>query len=189
VAWLFSKIALERFGLLDMEGLEVLVPGKGFEPGDRLRYCVYGLLAVTLGLGKIGKVPTLYPLVCSVNSSSLLAFDGVTIHVGLQHVSYAWSCLCDRDFQIAAHCLKLLQIDPPIDHAIAVRAYALQRAGGVAGLDAVGHLSGGHLRRAAREAVDTARPAGLLRSRPPVGEKAAKFFAPNQRRPLIVNGL
>jgi hypothetical protein len=65
----------------------------------------------------------------------------------------------------------------------------LQGAGGVAGQDAVGHLSGGHLRCAAREAVDTARPADLLCARPPVGEKAAKFYTPNQGRALIVDGL
>src|SRR4029077_9069530 len=52
--------------LLDMERLEVLVPRIGFEPGNRLRHRINGLLAVALSLGEKGKVVTLHPLVCGV---------------------------------------------------------------------------------------------------------------------------
>jgi hypothetical protein len=45
---LVGKIALEGLGLLDMERLEVLVPGKGLEPGNRLRHRIDALLAVAL---------------------------------------------------------------------------------------------------------------------------------------------
>jgi len=64
----------------------------------------------------------------------------------------------------------------------------LQDGGGVAGLDAVGHISVRHLWRTASDAVDTTWSAGLLRASPPVGEKAAKLFAPNEDRTLIIDG-
>ena len=66
VAPLVGKVALERLGLLDMERLEVLVPGIGLEPGNRLRHRIDGLLAVALSLGKIGEILALHPLVCGV---------------------------------------------------------------------------------------------------------------------------
>jgi hypothetical protein len=44
-AALFGKIALEGLRLIDMERLEVLVPGIGFEASNGMRHCVNGLFA------------------------------------------------------------------------------------------------------------------------------------------------
>src|SRR5215472_13699023 len=108
-------------------------------------------------------------------SLSLLA--GVTVHGEDSALSYAWSRLCDRDVQVAAHCAQLQRIDPTVDHPVAVRADAPQRARGVAGLDALGHAPCGHLRRAAWQAKDTARTAGLLSACPALGQEAPEFLA------------
>jgi hypothetical protein len=51
-AALVGEIALERLGLLDMEGLEVPAPGKGFEPGNRLGNRVYPPDQFTLHLSE-----------------------------------------------------------------------------------------------------------------------------------------
>ena len=53
MASLVGKVAFRRLGLLDMERLEVLVPGIGFESGNGLRHRVNALLAVALSLGKV----------------------------------------------------------------------------------------------------------------------------------------
>jgi len=95
--------------------------------------------------------------------------------------------LCDRDLQITAHIGKFLRIDPAIDHPVAIGTNALQGAHVVAGQDAVGDLSSWHFWCPASEAVDTAGPARLLCSCPPVGKEARKFFASNQGWPLIVD--
>src|SRR5262249_4579622 len=85
VAPLVGEIALKALGLLDMERLEVLVPGIDLEPGNRLRQRIDALLAMTLSLGKIGEVLALHTLVCgvvvghrlspSVESQFTLGFD------------------------------------------------------------------------------------------------------------------
>src|SRR5206468_3331323 len=66
VSPLVNKVALEAPRLLDMERLEVLVAGIGFELGNRLRRRINGLFAVPLSLGKIGEVSALDPFVCGV---------------------------------------------------------------------------------------------------------------------------
>src|SRR5262245_26729552 len=68
-----------------MERLEVLVPGIGLEPRNRLRRRIDGLLAVALSISKIGEVLALHPLICgvvaghrfspSVESQFTLGFD------------------------------------------------------------------------------------------------------------------
>src|SRR5262249_47314006 len=68
VASLVGKIALEGFGLLDMERSEILVPGVCLEAGNRLCHRIDALLAVALSLGEIGEVLAL-SLVCSVVAS------------------------------------------------------------------------------------------------------------------------
>jgi hypothetical protein len=60
VAPLVGKIALEGLGLLDMERLEVLVPGIILKPGNGLRYCIDALLTVALSLGKVPEVLALF---------------------------------------------------------------------------------------------------------------------------------
>src|SRR4029078_4825293 len=63
--------------------------------------------------------------------SSVAFSPGVTIHVGLGHLFYAWPCQCDRDLQVAAHTVQLLRVDPSVDHPVTVRTNPLERAGGV----------------------------------------------------------
>ena len=59
----------------------------------------------------------------------------------------------------------------------------------LAGRDAFGHLPGGNLRRAARQAVDAAGTAGPLRARPAFAQEAADFLATGHGRALAVDGL
>src|SRR5262249_58882290 len=110
----------------------------------------------------------------------------MTIHVGVRCLFYARRRLCDRDIQVAANRVEFPWIDPAIDHPIAVRADALKRAGGVAGLDAVDHFLGGHLGRAARQTVDAPRPAGLLGARPALSEGPASALPPGPDPGLVV---
>src|SRR5262249_13454758 len=104
-------------------------------------------------------------------------------------VYYARSRPCDHDFQIASYFVQSLRIDASEDHPIAVGADSLERASGVAGLNAVGNLAGRHLRPAARQAVEPARTAHLPRSRAPIGKKVAEFLASNQSPALVVDRL
>src|SRR5262249_42637638 len=121
--------------------------------------------------------------------ASVVAFGGVTIHVGLRCLFYAWFRLCERHVQVPAHRADLLRIDPPIDHSIAIGADAAKRASGVVGHDAIDHLQGGHLRRAARQAIDAARAAGPLRLHSAFAKEAADFLATDHGRALAVDGL
>src|SRR5262249_33807544 len=120
-------------------------------------------------------------------SLSLLA--GVTVHGGDGALSYTCSRLCERDVQVAAHRVEVLGIHPAIDHPVAVWTDALERTGGVAGRHAFSHLPGGYLWRAARQAVDTAGTASLLRACPTIGQEAAKFLATDPSRALVVGRL
>jgi hypothetical protein len=64
--------------------------------------------------------------------------------------------------------VELLRFEPSVDHPVAIGADARKRAAGFARDDAIGHVTRRHLRRAARQAIDTARTGRLLRTRRPV---------------------
>lgn len=91
--------------------------------------------------------------------------------------------------QVAEHGRDLLRVDRAVDHPVAVRTDATKRPGGVARHHVFGHFPSGNLRRAARQAVDAARTAGLLGARPPLGKEAANFRATDHGRALTVDWL
>ena len=107
-------VIVEGFGLLDMERLEVLVPGIGLEPGNRLRLRIDALIAVALSLGKIGEVLALHPLVCgvvaghrlspSVESQFTLGFDVSSTRCSLAHISRIESRIASRGNQTPSLC-------------------------------------------------------------------------------------
>jgi hypothetical protein len=82
-----------------------------------------------------------------------------------------------------------LQIEPAVDHPVAVWTDPLKCAGKVSGLHTLGDLSGGHLRGTARKAEDAAWPTRAFRLYSPGDEEAAKFLASNQNRSTIIDGL
>jgi hypothetical protein len=116
-----------------------------------------------------------------------LAFGGVTIHVGLSRLFYAWTGLCDRYVEVTAHGVKFLRIDPAVDHAVAVRADAAKGAGGLGYRDAISHVPGGYLGRAARQTENAAGATSLPGVRPTGSQEAAKFDTSNDSRALPVD--
>src|SRR5262245_3272462 len=65
-ARLVRKVRLEALGLLDVERLEVAEPGVGLEPAQSFRDAVERRLAEALGLGQVGEICALDPLVRGV---------------------------------------------------------------------------------------------------------------------------
>jgi hypothetical protein len=95
---------------------------------------------------------SLHPLVCGVVAGHRLSpLVESQFTLGLRCLFYAWSRLCHRDIQVAAHSVELPRIDPAVNHSVTVRADAPERASGVT-------------RRHAFEAKDAAGTAGLLRA-------------------------
>src|SRR6266404_4066357 len=119
-------------------------------------------------------------------SLSLLA--GVTIHGGGRALSYACAGLCERDLQLASNGIDFREIDPPVDEPAAVGADAAQAAGQWAGGGAVRHLLGRYLGRAACDAKNPTRPAGLLGPLPALVQEPRQLPAEDQHRPSIVDG-
>src|SRR5262245_57101041 len=109
----------------------------------------------------------------------MTSLGGVTIHIGPRSPCYASLRLCDRNVEAAPHRTELLRVDPAINHALAVRADAAKGAGGLAQDDALGHVPGGHLGRAAWQAEDAAGVTRLPGARPASSQEAAKFKAAN----------
>src|SRR5262245_7871711 len=91
---------------------------------------------------------------------SLLA--GVTVHGGGGPLSYACAGLRERDLPIASSRINFREVDSPVDEPAAVGADAAQAPGQGAGGGAVRHLPGRYLGRAACDAKNPTRPAGLL---------------------------
>src|SRR6266404_3513941 len=119
-------------------------------------------------------------------SLSLLA--GVTIHGGGRALSYACAGLCERDLQLASNGIDFREIDPPVDEPAAVGADAAQAAGQWAGGGAVRHLPGRYLGRAACDAKNPTRPAGLLGLLPALVQEPRQLPAEDQNRPTVVDG-
>jgi hypothetical protein len=95
--------------------------------------------------------------------------------------------LCDRYVEVTAHRIELLRIDPAVDHPITVRADATKGAGGLADRDAIGHIPGWHLGRAARQAEDAAGAARLLCTRSAGNQETSKLNTSKDGRPLAVD--
>jgi hypothetical protein len=101
---LLGKIALERLGPLDMERPEVLVPHIGFEPRYRLSRRFYGLLDVSLSIGKKSKTLAFDPLVFGIVIRHLLEPSAEPqFTLGFTVSLMAWSRLrgrrCDPDLK------------------------------------------------------------------------------------------
>jgi hypothetical protein len=96
--------------------------------------------------------------------------------------------LCKRNLQIAAHPIKLLRIDAAVDHPIAIRADTAQRTDAITESDAIGHVSGGHLWRPARQTVDPPRTTRLLCLRSAIDQESSKVGAFNQRWTVHIDG-
>src|SRR5262249_59176594 len=84
--------------------------------------------------------------------------------------------------------MVLREIAPPVDEPVAVGADAAQVARVVAGGDAFRHLAGRALGRTAGDAINSARPARLLRIPPALVQEPRQLPAEDQHRPPVVDG-
>src|SRR6266487_2071900 len=119
---------------------------------------------------------------------SLSLLPEVTVLGGDSALSYACARLCECDFKFASDCIDFLKIDPAIDEPVAVGADAAQVADQRAGGDAFGHLSGGHLRRAAGDAIKSARPARSLCLLATLVQEPRQLRAEDQGWPPTIDG-
>src|SRR5271170_3965648 len=122
---LLRKMLLERNRLLDVKGLEVPVPGALFKPAQRFRGGVYGRLTVPFGFLQIGEVFPLDPLVFWVvfHHDFTLLWQ-VTVYGGLITLVYLSFGLHKCDGQFPLNLWQFGETGAPVDHRVAVRAYA-----------------------------------------------------------------
>jgi hypothetical protein len=93
----------------------------------------------------------------------------------------------NSNLQTASDSVQILKIDPAVNEPIAVRTNAAQAPCADATWNAVGHVSSGDFWCATGQTINTAWPAFLLGTVPPLRDKAGKFQPEDEDRTTIVD--
>jgi len=113
--------------------------------------------------------------------------DEVTVYGGGSKPAYVRFCFLHRDVELPSDEVDFRLVDSPVDQDSAIRTDASKIPGGVSQRDVFGHVASRGLRRAASDAIDMTRRAGLSVLRTSRLDELSEVQPLDKRGPLVID--